>query len=121
MSATMPDETATIFDILSDPDRLSVYLRLMSCCRSAPIRMTPDQALSWISDVAAGTGLVVKTVADHLAILKKTGLVHVSVDAETVDCRFDNHRFKAMADIFHAADRGATTLTQPIKHTKEEP
>ncbi|MFH1985501.1 MAG: arsenite methyltransferase [Pseudomonadota bacterium] len=119
MPAPLPDETAALFDTLSDPDRLSVYLRLMACCRGAAIRMTPDQALAWVADAAAGTGLGLKTVTDHLAILKKAGLVHVSVDADTVDCRFDSHRFKTMADIFHAADRRPATTTPATQPEKE--
>jgi DNA-binding transcriptional ArsR family regulator len=97
------ENTATLFDTLSDPDRLSVYLLMMHCCRGAPISMTPDQAAAWVEDAALSSGLPVSTITGHLAALESAGLVHISREADTVACRFGHRRFEAIAAVFGAA------------------
>ena len=101
------------FATLSDPNRLSVYLLLMECCRSATVRLTPREAEAWIDDASKNTRLTVETITGHLAVLKRAGLVHVTEDSKTVDCRFDTNQFNALAEVFKTADKAPSVPQSP--------
>lgn len=92
MSNYRNDETeryAEMFRALSNPHRLKIFLRLLTCCPPGAA-CTVDEAQKYcVGDLGADLDIAPSTLSHHIKALSQAGLLRLERRGKYVDCRVD--------------------------------
>ena len=95
------ERLAIMFQALSNPQRLRLFVRLMSCC---PPGDHPNLDLSemrrCVGDLGRDLGLAASTVSYHLKELRQAGLMQVERRGKMVECWVDADAVRLLAAFF---------------------
>ncbi len=95
---------AELFRALSNPHRLSLFVRLASCCRPS---MTCDADMrACVGELGADLGIAPSTVSHHLKELRQAGLIHTRRSRQTIECWVDPGSLDELSDFFDKAGSG---------------
>lgn len=95
------EKLAEIFKALSNPNRLRIVKRLMSCCEPGTIFHFERQAASaFIGDLGEGLGIGKSTVSHHVKELKRVGLLKTQRQGQKIKCWIDPEVILAIARFF---------------------
>lgn len=75
-----------MFKALSNPHRLTIFLRLASCCEPGTCCTTNPEARACVGDLGEDLGIAPSTVSHHLKALSQAGLIRMERDGQTVQC-----------------------------------
>lgn len=89
---------AGAFKALSNRHRLSIFLRLASCCRPGT-KCEPAQR-SCVGDIGAELGIAPSTVSHHLKELRQAGLIRTERQGQTVECWVAPEMLETMSGFF---------------------
>jgi ArsR family transcriptional regulator len=98
-------EYAEKFKALSNPNRLKIFLRLVSeCC----ISISEDelegevgsQGCACVGDIGKFLGIVPSTISHHLKELRQAGLIKMERRGQKMECWIDPKTVKAMGAFF---------------------
>jgi len=98
-------EYAEKFKALSNPNRLKIFLRLVSeCC----ISISEDelegevgnQGCACVGDIGKFLGIVPSTISHHLKELRQAGLIKMERRGQRMECWIDPETVKAMKAFF---------------------
>lgn len=91
---------ADAFRALSNPNRLQMFLRLVSCCRPGTV-WSPDCALkTCVGSLGEEMGIGLSTVSHHLKELRRAGLIRMQRNGQRVECWVDPHILGELSDFF---------------------
>lgn len=77
---------AEIFRALSNPHRLALFQRLMSCCKPGT-RCSADAAARFcVGELGEGLDIAPSTLSHHLKELHRAGLVQMERKGKNVEC-----------------------------------
>ncbi|OGS05120.1 MAG: hypothetical protein A3G41_01295 [Elusimicrobia bacterium RIFCSPLOWO2_12_FULL_59_9] len=96
---------AARFKALSNPHRLSIFLRLASCCRPGKA-CGSGQARTCVGDLGKNLGIAPSTVSHHLKELHQAGLVHMQRRGRLIECWVESAMLAALAEFFLGARGG---------------
>jgi len=86
-SKTKKIETfAEIFKALSNPNRLRIFLRLVSCCRPGTVSVIDANDSACVSDLGQNLGIVKSTISHHIKELKRVGLIRTRRQGQKIEC-----------------------------------
>lgn len=78
---------AAQFKALSNPNRLTLFKRLMSCCAPGTVCSTTDEAVRYcVGELGKGLGIAPSTVSHHLKELSQAGLIQTKRQGKTIHC-----------------------------------
>jgi ArsR family transcriptional regulator len=87
-----------MFKALSNPNRLDIFLRLVSCC--PPGTRCPDtEARRYVGELGGELDITPSTVSHHIKELRQAGLVRVERRGKNIECWVDEETVKALADL----------------------
>lgn len=90
---------AEIFKALSNPNRLRIFLRLISCC-SPGTKCSADIALGQcVSDLCKGLEIDSSTVSHHIRELRQSGLIRMERRGKNILCWVDPETVIATANL----------------------
>jgi DNA-binding transcriptional ArsR family regulator len=90
---------AEIFKALSNPNRLQIFLRLVSCCPPGT-KCAPDMALrQCVSELGKGLEIDPSTVSHHLRELRQSGLIRMERRGKNMFCWVDPEAVIATANL----------------------
>ena len=99
-----------MFKALSNPTRLALFLRLVSCCPPGRRARTPRgagaPACLCVGDLGAGIRAVPSTISHHLKELREAGLVRMERRGQLVECRVDGEALSRLARFLREAAAG---------------
>jgi ArsR family transcriptional regulator, arsenate/arsenite/antimonite-responsive transcriptional repressor len=105
MSNYQSDQTerlATMFQALSNPQRLRIFVTLMNCC---PPGECPSFGLAemrrCVGVLGKDLGVAASTVSYHLKELRQAGLLQVERRGKTVECWIDLEAVRQLAAFFN--------------------
>ncbi len=75
---------ADAFKALSNPNRLKIYIKLLSQCCFQGICETDGEFC--IGDLSSDLGIVPSTVSHHIKELHQAGLIHLERDGQKIVC-----------------------------------
>lgn len=79
-------QLSEMFKALSNPHRLGVFQRLMSCCEPGT-RCSPEQAVRFcVGELGEGLDIAPSTLSHHLKELHRAGLVQMERRGKHVEC-----------------------------------
>jgi DNA-binding transcriptional ArsR family regulator len=96
-------EFAKLFKALSNPNRLEIFMNLVSCCTPGVtgIQSSMDDAgCSCVGDLGKDLGIVPSTVSHHIKELHQAGLIHMERRGQKIECWIDSETKVALKDFF---------------------
>ena len=98
-------EYAEKFKALSNPNRLKIFLRLVSeCCVSIPEDELEGEVGSrgcaCVGDIGKFLGIVPSTISHHLKELRQAGLIKMERRGQKMECWIDPETVTAMKAFF---------------------
>lgn len=89
-----------MFGALSNPNRLRVFLRLLSCCGPEAAGLTDDQATAFVGELGRDLGIAASTVSHHIKELHRSGLIQMERRGQRVACWVDRGTLRELAEFF---------------------
>jgi ArsR family transcriptional regulator, arsenate/arsenite/antimonite-responsive transcriptional repressor len=78
-----------IFKALSNPHRLKIFLRLISCCAPGTVWTIETQESASVGDLAKDLDIVPSTVSHHMKELRHAGLIKMRRSGQKIECWLD--------------------------------
>ena len=91
---------AEIFKALSNPTRLSIFLRLASCCKPGTVGYLDSEHTAYIGELSAGVDVGKSTVSHHIKELRRVGLIRTERQGQKIACWVDPEMVTALKDFF---------------------
>jgi ArsR family transcriptional regulator, arsenate/arsenite/antimonite-responsive transcriptional repressor len=90
---------AEIFRALSNPNRLQIFLRLVSCCPPGTKCITDLALRQCVSELGQGLEIDPSTVSHHIRELRQSGLVRTERRGKNILCWVDPETVLAAANL----------------------
>lgn len=91
---------AHAFKALSNPHRLSIFMRLASCCSPGGACNVDPEMRECVGAVGKDLGLAPSTISHHIKELHRAGLIKVKRRGQTVECWVDQDTLDSLATFF---------------------
>ncbi|MBD3334403.1 MAG: metalloregulator ArsR/SmtB family transcription factor [Candidatus Eisenbacteria bacterium] len=93
------DRLADTFKALSNPHRLRIFLRLVSCCAATDSRCAESELKSCAGEIGNDLGIAPSTVSHHLKELRRAGLIRMERRGKMVDCSIDPQNLQELSHV----------------------
>ena len=94
------EELAEVFKALSNPNRLKIFLRLISCCKPGTVGFIDEVSSAYIGELADEVAVVKSTVSHHIKELKRVGLIKTERQGQKIACWVDPEMVKDLHTFF---------------------
>jgi len=94
------DLHANQFKALSNPHRLALFKRLMSCCVPGTVCNTDEVTRICVGDLGEGLNIVASTLSHHLKELNRAGLIQMERQGKTIQCWVEPKVLTELASFF---------------------
>ena len=94
------DLYAAQFKALSNPHRLALFKRLMSCSIPGTVCSTDEVARICVGDLGEGMSIVASTLSHHLKELNRAGLIQMERHGKTIQCWVEPKVLTELAGFF---------------------
>jgi ArsR family transcriptional regulator len=94
---------AEAFKALSNPNRLAIFLHLVSCCPPGTLCSFDEEMMRCVGDLGKGLQIVSSTISHHIKELRRTGLIHVRKKGKFTECWVDGETVRLLADLLTGA------------------
>lgn len=91
---------AGMFKALSNPHRLSIFLRLAASCTEGGACCTAEEARAYVGELGRDLGIVPSTVSHHIKELNRAGLITMKRNGQNVQCWVEPATLKKLAGFF---------------------
>ena len=91
---------AEIFKALSNPNRLRLFLRLVSCCGPGAECWAEDGMSACVGELGRNLGVGPSTVSHHIKELRQAGLIQMERRGKHVECRVAPDTLRMLAEFF---------------------
>ena len=97
-----PEQLAQVFAALANPNRLRLFMRLLSCCVPGTVWSTDagEEATACVGDLCKEVGIVPSTVSHHLKELRSAGLIRMERRGQKVECSVNPEALKDLSGFF---------------------
>jgi len=90
---------AEAFKALSNPNRLAIFLHLISCCPPGTSCSFDEEMRKCVGDLGRGLHIVQSTISHHIKELRTAGLIHVEKRGRFTECWVDGDTVQLLADL----------------------
>ena len=90
---------ADAFQALSNPNRLAIFLHLVSCCPPGTSCRFDEEMKQCVSDLGKGLNIAQSTISHHIKELRMVGLIHVAKRGRYTECWVDGETVTLLADL----------------------
>lgn len=80
---------ADVFKALSNPHRLAIYQRLLSCCQPGTVCGSDEIESYCVGDLGEGLNIAPSTLSHHIKELHRAGLIQMQRRGQRIDCWVD--------------------------------
>lgn len=100
------ERLASMFKALSNPNRLQIFLRLISCCQPGKRRTgNKDEAMcACVGELGSDLRISPSTVSHHIKELHQAGLIQMERRGQNVDCWVAPEVLETLPDFFHTGN-----------------
>jgi ArsR family transcriptional regulator len=90
---------AEAFKAISNPNRLAIFLHLVSCCPPGTSCSFDEEMKKCVGDLGRGLNIVQSTISHHIKELRIAGLIHVEKKGRYTECWVDGETVRLLADL----------------------
>ena len=87
------EKFAEIFKALSNPNRLRLFMRLVTCCQPGTVTSinagTKAEGCACVGELGKDLNIVASTVSHHMKELRRAGLVRMERRGQRIECWID--------------------------------
>jgi ArsR family transcriptional regulator len=98
------EKFAEMFKALSNPNRLKIFMQLISCCQPETRSSTnPNNELegcACVGELGQDLGIVASTISHHIKELRYAGLIRMERRGQKVECWIDPKTLTALQEFF---------------------
>jgi ArsR family transcriptional regulator len=98
------EKFAEMFKALSNPNRLKIFMRLISCCQPGTVTsINPDtgvEGCACVGDLGQDLGIVPSTISHHIKELRQAGLIRMERRGQKIECFIDPATLAALQKFF---------------------
>jgi ArsR family transcriptional regulator len=98
------EKFAEIFKALSNPHRLKIFLRLVSCYQPGTVTRIDDsfgsEGCACVGELGQNLGIVPSTISHHIKELRQAGLIHMERRGQKIECWVDPETIAALKGFF---------------------
>ena len=94
------DEYADVFKALSNPHRLKIFMRLVSCCKPGTVSYVDEESSAYVGQLGEELGVVKSTVSHHIKELKRVGIIRTERQGQKIACWVDPNIVEALKEFF---------------------
>jgi len=80
------EKFADIFRALSNPNRLQIFMRLVSCCSAGTVCSVDSDGGAFVGDLSKDLDIVPSTVSHHIKELRQSGLIKMRRKGQKIEC-----------------------------------
>jgi ArsR family transcriptional regulator, arsenate/arsenite/antimonite-responsive transcriptional repressor len=101
------EQYAEIFKALSNPNRLRIFLRLISCCSPGTVWSISDtlnsgsEVCSCVGELGQNLSIVPSTLSHHIKELRQAGLIKMKRNGQKIEYFVDPEAIAALKDFFN--------------------
>ncbi|MEW6349697.1 MAG: metalloregulator ArsR/SmtB family transcription factor [Thermodesulfobacteriota bacterium] len=92
-------EYAEAFKALSNPNRLAIFLHLVSCCPPGTACSFEEEMKTCVGDLGRDLCIVQSTISHHIKELRRAGLIHVERKGKYTECRVDGDTVRMLSNL----------------------
>lgn len=101
------DELADTFKALSNPNRLQIFLRLLSCCEPGTVCSADTVNGFCVSELGEDLAVAPSTLSHHIKELQQAGLIKTQRRGKNVDCFVDTEKVSVLKEFFAGSGQGS--------------
>ena len=98
------EKFADMFKALSNPNRLKIFLNLISCCRPGTITTIKDKTdperCACVGELGQELGIAPSTISHHIKELRQAGLIRMERRGQKIECSIDPETIPALQSFF---------------------
>jgi ArsR family transcriptional regulator len=98
------EQFSEIFKALSNPNRLRIFMRLISCCQPGTVTsINPDSGAAGcacVGELGQDLGIVPSTISHHIKELRRAGLIRMERRGQKIECFVDPETMTALQNFF---------------------
>jgi len=98
------EKFAEIFKALSNPNRLKIFLRLISCCQPGTLASiknnTESEQCACVGELGQDLNIVPSTISHHIKELRQAGLIRMERRGQKIECWIDQEVLSALKGFF---------------------
>jgi ArsR family transcriptional regulator len=94
------EKFSEIFKALANPNRLKIFLHLVSCCVPGTVWSIEAKDSACVGDVAKNLEIVPSTVSHHIKELRQAGLIKMKRAGQKIECWVDPEVLKDLEGFF---------------------
>ena len=98
------EKFAEMFKALSNPHRLRIFLRLVSCCQPGTVTSLDEsfgsEGCACVGELGQDLGIVPSTISHHIKELRQAGLIRMERKGQKIECWVDPETVAALQTFF---------------------
>lgn len=96
-----PQQLASAFKALSNPNRVNIFMQLLSCCEPGTVCRTEEVIQYCVGDLGESLDIAPSTLSHHIKELQRAGLIQTRRRGQHVDCWVDRDKLNELLEFFH--------------------
>ena len=102
------EKYADAFKALSNPNRLKIYLKLLTCCTPGTVTTIQSgmesEGFACVGELGEDLGLAPSTISHHIKELRRAGLIRMERDGQRIKCWTDPEMVVALKGFFNLGE-----------------
>jgi len=99
------EKFSELFKALSNPNRLKIFMRLVSCCPPKNITdmkgsLSEPEGCACVGELGRDLGIVPSTISHHIKELYQAGLIQMKRRGQKIECWIDPETKTALHNFF---------------------
>jgi DNA-binding transcriptional ArsR family regulator len=94
------ENISEMFKALSNPNRLIIFSRLISCCTPGTVCSADAGMRACVGELGQDIGIAPSTVSHHIKELRRAGLIRMKRRGRKVECWIDPDTLRDLAEFF---------------------
>jgi len=98
------EKFSEIFKALSNPNRLKIFLRLISCCQPGTLTTIKEnvepEGCACVGELGQDLNIVPSTISHHIKELRRAGLIRMERNGQKIECSIDSETLAVLQGFF---------------------